>query len=142
MFDGVNKVILVGNLGADPEIVKLANDKTFVKINVATAFSWKNTTTQEWNKRTEWHQVILHNRLVPLTEKYLKKGVKVYVEGFLKTDKIEKNNNITFSTKIICSNILLLSDKNTSKGSTEDVVFPYSSEESINNIENEEDIPF
>ena len=142
MFDGVNKVILVGNLGSDPEIVKLANGKIFVKINVATTFSWKNITTQEWNKRTEWHQVILHNRLVSLTEKYLKKGVKVYVEGFLKTDKIEKNNSVSFSTKIICNNILLLSDKHMSKGEVEDAAFSYSPEESINNIENEEDIPF
>ncbi|HFL8794952.1 MAG TPA: single-stranded DNA-binding protein [Candidatus Azosocius sp. HAIN] len=139
MFNGINKVILIGYLGFNPEIVSFANKKSFVKINVATSSSWKDNQTQEWVKRVEWHQVILYNKFVTMAEKYLKKGSRVYIEGFLKTDKFEKNETTFFSTKIICNNILLLNSKD-DKVPFEKIDFSYE-DENVSNIE-KEDLPF
>lgn len=140
MFNGINKVILIGYVGADPEIVNLSNKKNLAKITLSTSSSWKDSITQEWIKRTEWHQLVFYNK-IDLIEKYLKKGSKIYVEGSLKTDKVEKNGTFVYFTKIICNNLLLLNNgKETNKTVDEELSF---FEDSKNvKEEDEEDIPF
>ena len=120
LFNGINKVILVGYLGSDPESVSFSDKKAFVRASVATSSLWKNNKTQDWVKKVEWHQVLFYNKWVSIVEKYLKKGTQVYVECFLITDKFEKNGFTVFSTKIICSSLLLL-DKSDSRNVSEEM---------------------
>ncbi|MHA1539426.1 MAG: single-stranded DNA-binding protein [Alphaproteobacteria bacterium] len=88
MAGSVNKVILVGNLGRDPEVSEMQNGNKVVKISIATSESWKDRTTGERRDRTEWHRVVIFNEhLGKVAEQYLKKGAKVYVEGQLQTRK-------------------------------------------------------
>lgn len=87
MARGINKVILVGNLGNDPEVRYLPNGDAVANISVATSESWKDKQTGETQERTEWHRVVLFRRLGEIAGEYLKKGSKVYVEGRLRTRK-------------------------------------------------------
>ncbi|HZP19512.1 MAG TPA: single-stranded DNA-binding protein [Bauldia sp.] len=88
MAGSVNKVILVGNLGRDPEVRRLNNGSTVVNLRVATSESWRDKTTGERQERTEWHSVVIYNEnLGKIAEQYLKKGSKVYIEGQLQTRK-------------------------------------------------------
>jgi len=84
---GVNKVILVGNLGNDPEVRYSANDDAITKISIATSESWKDKNTGQINEKTEWHNVVFFGKLAEIAGEYLRKGSQVYVEGKLKTDK-------------------------------------------------------
>lgn len=134
MFNGINKVILVGYLGADPEVISFSNKKSFIRVNIATSSSWKNNQTQEWVKRVEWHQVLFYNKWISIVEKYLKKGSKIYVEGFLRTDKFEKNGSFVFSTKVVCVNLLLLDAKSDNEVINEEF------SENVNSFDKEEEI--
>ena len=103
MAGSVNKVILIGNLGRDPEI-RSTNDGTRVaNMSVATSESWKDKTSGERKERTEWHRVVVFNeRLVEIIEKYLKKGSKVYLEGALQTRKwTDKDNQEKYTTEVV-----------------------------------------
>jgi single-strand DNA-binding protein len=103
MAGSVNKVILVGNLGRDPEI-RSTNDGTRVaNMSVATSESWKDKATGERKERTEWHRVVVFNdRLVDIIEKYLKKGSKVYLEGALQTRKwTDKEGQERYTTEVV-----------------------------------------
>jgi len=103
MAGSVNKVILVGNLGRDPEI-RSTNDGTRVaNMSVATSESWKDKASGERKERTEWHRVVVFNdRLVEIIEKYLKKGSKVYLEGSLQTRKwTDKDNQERYTTEVV-----------------------------------------
>jgi len=86
---GVNKVILVGNLGNDPEVRYSANGDAITKISIATSESWKDKNTGQTNEKTEWHNVTFFGALAKIADEYLKKGSQVYVEGKLKTDKYQ-----------------------------------------------------
>jgi single-strand DNA-binding protein len=93
MAGSVNKVILVGNLGRDPEVRYAQNGNKIVNMSVATSDSWKDKTTGERKEKTEWHRVVIFNeRLADVAEKYLKKGSKVYLEGALQTRKWTGND--------------------------------------------------
>ena len=85
MAQGVNKVILIGNLGADPEVRYTADGTAVANFSLATAESWKDRTSGERQERTEWHRVVLWRQLAELAKEYLKKGSKVYIEGKLQT---------------------------------------------------------
>lgn len=87
MAQGVNKVIIIGNLGNDPEVKSLPNGNTVTNITVATSESWKDKQTGQQQEKTEWHRVVFFNRLAEVAGQYLKKGSKVYIEGQLKTRK-------------------------------------------------------
>jgi len=103
MAGSVNKVILIGNLGRDPEI-RSTNDGTRVaNMSVATSESWKDKASGERKERTEWHRVVVFNdRLVEIIEKYLKKGSKVYLEGTLQTRKwTDKDNQERYTTEVV-----------------------------------------
>ena len=103
MAGSVNKVILVGNLGADPEIRQTKDGKPIANLRIATSESWKDRNTGERRERTEWHRVVIFNEgLTRVVEQYVKKGSKVYIEGQLQTRKWQdQNGNDRYSTEVV-----------------------------------------
>ncbi len=103
MAGSVNKVILVGNLGADPEIRRLNSGDQIAELRIATSESWRDRQTGERKDRTEWHSVVIFNEnLAKVADQYLKKGAKVYIEGALQTRKWQdQNGNDRYSTEIV-----------------------------------------
>ena len=103
MAGSVNKVILVGNLGADPEIRRLNSGDPVVNISIATSESWRDKNSGERKEKTEWHNVVIFNdNLAKVAEQYLKKGMKVYVEGQLQTRKWQdQTGNDRYTTEIV-----------------------------------------
>jgi single-strand DNA-binding protein len=102
MAGSVNKVILVGNLAADPEIRRMNNGDPIVSFRMATSESWRDKNSGERKEKTEWHSVVVFNDgLVKVAEQYLRKGMKVYVEGSLQTRKWEKDGVERYSTEIV-----------------------------------------
>ena len=87
MARGINKAIIVGNLGRDPEVRYTANGSAVANITVATSESWKDKQSGERQERTEWHRVVFFGRLAEIAEEYLKKGAQVYIEGSIRTQK-------------------------------------------------------
>ncbi|MBP6012476.1 MAG: single-stranded DNA-binding protein [Alphaproteobacteria bacterium] len=100
---GVNKVILVGNLGADPEVRQLPSGEPVVNLRVATSESWRDKNSGERKEKTEWHRVVIFNEnIAKVAEKYLKKGSKVYLEGQLQTRKwTNKDGQEQYSTEVV-----------------------------------------
>lgn len=106
---GINKVILVGNLGNDPETRYLPNGGAVTSISLATSESWKDKQTGQPQERTEWHRVVFFNRLAEIAGEYLRKGRKVYVEGSLRTRKWQdQNGQDRWTTEIVASDMLLI----------------------------------
>ena len=103
MAGSVNKVILVGNLGKDPEIRRTQDGRPIANLSVATSDSWRDKTTGERKEKTEWHRVVIFNEgLCKIVEQYLKKGSKVYLEGSLQTRKwTDKDGNDKYSTEVV-----------------------------------------
>ncbi|TIS07522.1 MAG: single-stranded DNA-binding protein [Mesorhizobium sp.] len=103
MAGSVNKVILVGNLGADPEIRRLNSGDPVVNIRIATSESWRDKNSGERKEKTEWHNVVIFNdQLAKVAEQYLKKGMKVYVEGQLQTRKWQdQTGNDRYTTEVV-----------------------------------------
>lgn len=100
---GVNKVILVGNLGADPEVRQLPSGEPVVNLRIATSESWRDKSSGERKEKTEWHRVVIFNEnLAKVAEKYLHKGSKVYLEGQLQTRKwTNKDGQEQYSTEVV-----------------------------------------
>ena len=117
MGNGVNKVIIVGNLGKDPEAKKLPTGGSVTNISVATSESWKDKISGEQQERTEWHRVVFFGKLADIASDYLKKGSKVYCEGSLRTRKWQdKNGQDRYTTEIIASEMQMLNGKNIGSG--------------------------
>jgi single-strand DNA-binding protein len=111
MARGVNKVILVGNLGNDPETRFLPSGGAVTNVSVATSSSWKDKSGEQ-QERTEWHRVVFFNRLAEIAGEYLRKGSKVYVEGSLRTNKWQdKDGNDRYTTEIIANEMQMLDSK-------------------------------
>lgn len=109
MARGVNKVILVGNLGADPETRSMPSGMTVTNIRIATSESWKDKTSGAQQERTEWHSIALFGRLGEIAAEYLRKGSQVFVEGKLRTRKWQdKTGNDRYTTEIIADNMQML----------------------------------
>jgi single-strand DNA-binding protein len=109
MARGINKVILIGNLGADPETRAMPSGSTVANLRVATSESWRDKQTGEQQERTEWHRVALFGRLAEIAGEYLKKGSQVYIEGSLRTRKWQdKQGNDRYSTEIIGDELQML----------------------------------
>jgi single-strand DNA-binding protein len=109
MARGINKVILVGNLGSDPEVRYTASGDAVATISVATAESWKDKQTGEKQERTEWHRVVMFRRLGEIAGEYLKKGSQVYIEGKLRTRKWQgQDGNDRYTTEIIADEMQML----------------------------------
>ena len=145
MSRGVNKVILVGNLGQKPEIRYTKDSKPIASFSIATSESWKDKTTGDMVEKTEWHNVTFFGRIAEVAEQYLDKGSKVFVEGKLQTDKWEdENGNKRSATKIIGNNMQMLDSRGSNNSGSFDESSsvqneaPTSQEGSFS----EEDIPF
>lgn len=109
MARGVNKVILIGNLGQDPEVKYMPNGNAVANITVATSESWKDKNTGEQVDKTEWHRVVFFRRLAEIVGEYLKKGSKIYIEGKLQTRKWQdKNGADHWTTEVIASEMQML----------------------------------
>jgi single-strand DNA-binding protein len=104
MAGSLNKVLLIGRLGADPEIKQMVNGKSVARLSLATSQSWKDKNTGEKNEKTEWHRIVVFNEgLVNVVQQYLKKGAQVYIEGQLSTRKWkdEQSGQDKYSTEIL-----------------------------------------
>jgi len=112
MARGINKVILVGNLGNDPEVRYTPSGSAVANITIATSDTWKDKNTGQKQERTEWHRVVMFNRLGEIAGEYLKKGAKVYVEGRLQTRKWQdKNGQDRYTTEIIANEMQMLDSR-------------------------------
>jgi single-strand DNA-binding protein len=109
MARGVNKVILVGNLGKDPEVRYMPNGNAVANITLATTESWKDKQTGEQQEKTEWHRIVMFRRLGEIAGEYLKKGSQVYIEGKLQTRKWQDNSgNDRYTTEIVANVMQML----------------------------------
>ena len=109
MARGINKVILIGNLGADPETRSMPSGMTVANIRVATSESWKDKQSGEQKERTEWHHVALFGRLGEIAGEYLRKGSQVYIEGSLRTRKWQdKEGRDRFTTEVIANDMQMI----------------------------------
>ena len=112
MSRGVNKVIIIGNLGSDPEVKYTANNNAVANITVATSESWTDKNTNEKKTETEWHRVVFYGRLAEIAGEYLRKGSKVYLEGKLKTRKWTDQQGVErYTTEIIANEMQMLESK-------------------------------
>jgi len=117
MARGINKVILVGNCGNDPETAFMPSGGAVTNISVATSDTWKDKQTGQQQERTEWHRVVFFNRLAEIVGQYLKKGSKVYVEGSLRTRKWQdKSGQDRYTTEIVASEMQMLDSRSERTG--------------------------
>lgn len=118
MARGVNKVILIGNLGKDPEVRYMPNGDAVANVTIATSESWKDKTTGEQQERTEWHNVVFYKRLAEIVGEYLKKGSQVYVEGSIRTRKWQdkETGKDRYTTEIIANEMHMLGSKGGGEG--------------------------
>src|SRR2546430_2188576 len=118
MARGINKVILIGNLGADPETRAVPSGTTVANLRIATSESWRDKQTGEQQERTEWHRVAFFGRLAEVAGEYLRKGSQVYIEGSLRTRKWQdKQGNERYSTEIIGNDLQMLGGRGGAGGS-------------------------
>ena len=109
MARGINKVIIVGNCGQDPETRYLPSGGAVTNLSLATSETWKDKNTGDQQERTEWHRVVFFNRLAEIVEQYVKKGSKVYVEGSLRTRKWQgQDGQDRYTTEIVASEMQML----------------------------------
>ncbi len=134
MARGINKVILIGNLGGDPETRYTPSGSAITNINLATSESWKDKQTGQTQERTEWHRVVFFNRLAEIAGEYLRKGSKVYVEGSLRTRKWQDQAGVDrYTTEIVANEMQMLD----SKGGSSDYSgagAPYQDDQSSSNF--------
>lgn len=152
MAGSLNKVLLIGRLGADPEIKQMVNGKNVARLSLATSNTWKDKNTGEKKEKTEWHRVVIFNEgLVNVVQQYVKKGTQVYIEGQLTTRKWkdEKSGLDRYSTEIILqgfnSSFKILSSKNSQVENLQDSSVQKSSlpkEENITPNDLDDEIPF
>ena len=152
MAGSLNKVLLIGRLGADPEIKQTVNGKSVARFSIATSNTWKDKNTGEKKEKTEWHRVVIFNEgLVNVVQQYVKKGAQVYIEGQLTTRKWkdEKTGTDRYSTEIILqgfnSSFKILSSKNNQIDNIKDTQFEKSSlpsDDSVPSADLDDEIPF
>ena len=113
MARGINKVILIGNLGRDPEVRYMPSGAAVTNVTIATTEGWKDKQTGEMQERTEWHRVVFYQRLAEVAGEFLKKGSKVYVEGRLRTTKWQDKSTgqDRYTTEIVADNMQMLDSK-------------------------------
>ena len=152
MAGSLNKVLLIGRLGADPDIKQMVNGKSVARLSIATSNTWKDKNTGEKKEKTEWHRVVIFNEgLVNVVQQYVKKGAQVYIEGQLTTRKWkdEKSGIDRYSTEIVLqgfnSVFKILSSKNSQIDNLQDNSAEKSSlpnDESVSSSDLDDEIPF
>jgi single-strand DNA-binding protein len=109
----VNKVILLGNLGGDPEVRYMTNGDAVTSFSLATTEAWRDKVSQDKKEQTEWHRVVVYGKLAEIIGKYAKKGSQMYVEGRLRTRKwVDQQQNTRFTTEVVASEIHILANRN------------------------------
>ena len=116
MARGVNKVILVGNLGRDPETRYMPSGGAVTNVSVATSKQWRDRDSGDNKERTEWHRIVFFNRLAEIAGEYLKKGSKVYIEGELRTRDWEKDGQKHYTTEIVATEMQMLDSRGDAGG--------------------------
>ncbi|MBP9926488.1 MAG: single-stranded DNA-binding protein [Cyclobacteriaceae bacterium] len=140
---GVNKVILVGNLGKDPEVRTLENGAMVANFSMATSETYKDKTTGEKKVITEWHNIVLWRGLAEIASKYLHKGDQVYIEGKMRTRSWEKDNVTRYTTEVVGDNMTLLGSKPGGGGDrSAQPPYPNASDEKISVDNSTDDLPF
>lgn len=148
-MSGVNKVIIVGNLGKDPEVRHLESGVAVANFPVATSETYKDRNSGERREQTEWHNVVLWRGLAEVAEKYLHKGDMVYIEGKLRTRSWEKDGVTRYTTEIVGDNMTMLGSRSNSdtssqprEASAEKSYQPESTPEKMTQQDDEDDLPF
>jgi len=110
---GVNKAIIVGNVGSDPDIRTMPNGNQVVNLSIATSDEWKDKNTGDKKEKTEWHRCVFFNKIADIAAQYVNKGSKIYVEGRLQTRSYEQDGVKKYSTEIVVNDMQMLDSKNT-----------------------------
>ena len=152
MARGINKVILIGNLGADPEVRHTPNGHTIANATLATTMSWRDKQSGDMQERTEWHRIVFYSRLAEIAGEYLRKGSKVYIEGSLRTRKWQdKNGADHYTTEVAANEMQMLDSRGSSKSGydssqskTQPAAPSYANptQEADNTVDLNDDIPF
>ena len=148
MAGSLNKVLLIGRLGADPEIKQMVNGKSVARLSLATSQNWKDKNTGERKEKTEWHRIVVFNEgLVNVVQQYLKKGAQVYVEGQLSTRKWkdEQSGQDKYSTEILIqgyNSSLTMLGSSSSTNNNESQETKKSFDNNVNQNDLDDDIPF
>ena len=142
-MSGINKVIILGRLGQDPEARALPSGGSVTNISVATSESWKDKNTGEKKEKTEWHRVTFFGKIAEVAAQYLKKGSQIYVEGALKTSKYEKDGQTHYSTDIVVQGfggVMQMLDSKSDNGASTASYTPQ--QQATQQPELDDDIPF
>ena len=149
MAGSLNKVLLIGRLGADPEIKQMVNGKSVARLSLATSQSWKDKNTGEKKEKTEWHRIVVFNEgLVNVVQQYLKKGAQVYIEGQLSTRiwKDEKTGQDKYSTEVLIqgfnSSLTMLGGGSQNQVSSQDAKENFNQDSPPSQNDLDDDIPF
>ena len=143
MARGINKVIILGNLGSEPDARYMPNGNAVTNISVATTDSWKDKESQERIEKTEWHRVVFFGRLAEIASEYLKKGSQVYVEGRLQTRKWEdKEGNDRWTTEIVAKDMQMLGERISSSSNSNNFSTPKNNSSEFASDDFDDDIPF
>tara|TARA_Y100000590_G_C14818817_1_gene675481 strand:- start:15 stop:464 length:450 start_codon:yes stop_codon:yes gene_type:complete len=149
MAGSLNKVLLIGRLGADPEVKQMVNGKSVARLSIATSQSWKDKNTGEKKEKTEWHRVVVFNEgLVNVVQQYLKKGAQIYIEGQLTTRKWkdEKSGQDRYSTEIVLqgynSTLTMLGGGNSNNLTQQETKQNFDDMSQSNKNDLDDDIPF
>ena len=149
MARGVNKAILIGNLGNDPEVRYTPSGSAVANVNLATSETWRDKQSGEIQDRTEWHRIVFFNRLAEIVGEYLRKGSKVYIEGTLRTRKwVDKNGIDRFTTEVIANEMHILDSRNRNRQTDEKRTSDQSGKEekketaTVTEGDSDEDLPF
>jgi len=139
----VNKVILVGNLGRDPEVRYLPDGKAVANISLATTRSWKDKATGERKEETEWHRVVLYGKVAEVAGEYLAKGAAVFIEGRIRTREWEKDGQRRFTTEIVADQMQMLGRRESAAPDTTGDAKPAAEQKPAGKFDDmEDDIPF
>jgi single-strand DNA-binding protein len=146
MARGLNKVILVGNLGKDPEIRYMPNGNAVANLTLATTESWKDKQTGDQQEKTEWHRIVMFRRLAEIAGEYLKKGSQIYIEGKLQTRKWQDNSgNDRYTTEIVANEMQMLGGRGGGSTGFADNAAPVPASASVSEsapADFDDDIPF
>ena len=138
MQKGVNKVILLGNVGSDPEMTAMTSGDAIATISIATSESWNDKATGEQKEKTEWHRVVFFKRLAEIVGEWVKRGDKIYVEGRLQTRSWEKDGVKRYSTEVVASEMQMLGSKKEKQTEDSTKISPAK----LDGMDFNDDIPF